>query len=114
MDDRRLDAHGGQVGQNGIETVNLHPGKRVLGHIGRREVRKNALEVQAGVDDELRGGYCDLRSDPHPVHPRVDLQVDSQGAYFLVDARFASCPSTSCLGASLDASRGVERGTHAT
>ena len=113
MDDRRLDAHGGQVGQHGIETVNLHSGERIVGNVGRRAVGKNALKVQASVDDELGGGHCDLGSDPHPVNPRVDLQVDGQGAYLLRTDRFASFPGTSCLGTGLDASRGVERGTHA-
>ena len=35
VDDRRFDTHGGQGGQHGVEAVNLHPGERIVGHIGR-------------------------------------------------------------------------------
>src|SRR5581483_2474614 len=75
MDQRRADAHPGQLRADGLEHRHLAGGEGVVGLVGHGEVRQQPLQVQLPVLRDGRGEVERLaRRAADAVHPGVDLE----------------------------------------
>ena len=68
---------GVELGEHGVEAVELLVGVRIVGLVGDREVGADALEHELGAGGDVfgeRDGASSVR-DADPVHAGVDLEV---------------------------------------
>ena len=69
---------GGEELQQALEEARLARGRLVLELVGRGEVRHHAGQLEIGMGAHCGERVGDLaRRQTQPVHPRVDLEVDS-------------------------------------